>query len=65
MKFGVRTMVDHMVVCITKSYFNLSYKELEMMLPKGVNFQNLIEDFDAKWQRERESDNVVIKSRAR
>lgn len=65
MKFGLRTMVGHMVVCITKSYFNLSYRDLEAMLPKGISFQSLLEDFGARWQRQPESDNVVIKSRAR
>lgn len=62
MRYGIKTMVQHIVLAIEKSYFNLDKSYLNnTILPNGVNYSTLLEKYDVKWQDE--GTNIIVKKR--
>lgn len=61
MKFGLRTIMVQLIQCVSVSYFNLKLSDLTQLLPKGVSFKVLQEDYSVDWVLE--VDNIIIRKR--
>lgn len=62
MRFGIKSMVEHIITAIDKSYYNVEKSYLnEAILPNGIDFDTLVDKYLVKWRLE--GSNIVIKDR--
>lgn len=63
MGFGLRTILEHMIFCMTRSYFTFKVCDLEKILPNGITYDHLVEKYQAPWRRN--ENTIIIRERAR
>jgi hypothetical protein len=61
MRFGLQTIMNNMIQCLTVSYYNLKLSDLIQLLPEGISFETLKHDYNISWNLD--LDNVIIRTR--
>lgn len=62
MRFGLNTILNHLVACVNKSYFKLKLKELENnILPNDISCKHIIKKYNLSWKIV--DDEVIIRDR--
>ncbi|EAZ62997.2 predicted protein [Scheffersomyces stipitis CBS 6054] len=61
MKFGLSTMVKHVIDCVSKSYFTITKHQLEQtLLPRGYTYESLVESYNLTWKGDEKNNQVII-----